>query len=521
MRLPLTPGLFPTVNLMNQMCYALARTEEGGMEVDKVYLNKLEEETDNELRALTHRLTELTLAVTNGHYVNLGSLDDLGTLLFSRRINKKTEWKTLWVGAGDKFKSRSRWTPKHLWDPKTFRQMVQAHTTVVRLEERVECAACEGKKGAHYTTVAGTQSKNPRKCQVCGGLGYTITYKDDAYGFKLVPQSPGDMTLTGFATSKEKLEQYAENAKDEQAREFLTSMVRFNALQTYKSTYLQGIRRAIRSGTRLHTNYMQAITKTGRISSQNPSFLNQPRGDTFPIRRCIISRWRGGKILKVDWKTLEFVVAAELSGDIQAATDIANPKWDSHNFTRGWLNKEGVNITRQEAKPHTFKPLYGGTSGTKAEREYYKQFLMRYPDIAKWHVELCEAVVRGEYITLPSGREYTFPGTKRYQSGSFSNGTKIKNYPVQGFATADIVVAAYILVVCALTDFKSIAINEVHDEIVVDVHPEEIEHVTEIVCTIAKHMDKFIKIRWNYDFKLPLLIEAEIGDNWLDTEELK
>ncbi len=108
---------------------------------------------------------------------------------------------------------------------------------------------------------------------------------------------------------------------------------------------------------------MQAVTATGRLSSRDPNFQKQPRGGTFPIRKVIQSRFEGGQIIEVDFAQLEFRTAVFLAQDEQGMADIKN-KIDVHKFTA-----DVIGVSRQDAKAHTFKPLYGGTTGTDDEKK--------------------------------------------------------------------------------------------------------------------------------------------------------
>ena len=83
-----------------------------------------------------------------------------------------------------------------------------------------------------------------------------------------------------------------------------------------------------------------------------------------------------------------------------------------------------------------------------------------------------EALNTGK-ITTPSGRQFAFPDVERRMRGGVSHFTQIKNYPVQSFATADIVPVALLYIEKRLTDMKSCIVNTVHDSIVIDVHPQE------------------------------------------------
>jgi DNA polymerase-1 len=123
-------------------------------------------------------------------------------------------------------------------------------------------------------------------------------------------------------------------------------------------------------------------------------------------------------------------------------------------------------------------------------------------------------------ITTPSGREFAFPDMERYSSGKVSNFTQIKNYPVQSFATADIVPVVLLEIDQRLADCKSCIVNTVHDSIVVDVHPDEEVKVLSIIRNINDYIDGLIQLQFGVTVNVPLLLESKIGDNWLDTKDV-
>ena len=108
------------------------------------------------------------------------------------------------------------------------------------------------------------------------------------------------------------------------------------------------------------------------IPYSDPNFQNQPRGKTFPIRKVVTSRFDKGSILEVDFSQLEFRTAVYLAQDKQGMEDIKN-KIDVHQYTASIIG-----VSRQDAKAHTFKPLYGGVTGTEDEKRYYSKFLEKY-----------------------------------------------------------------------------------------------------------------------------------------------
>ena len=123
-------------------------------------------------------------------------------------------------------------------------------------------------------------------------------------------------------------------------------------------------------------------------------------------------------------------------------------------------------------------------------------------------------------ITTPSGREFAFPDVVRKSTGRVSHFTQIKNYPVQSFATADIVPLALLHIDDLLKGMQSCIVNSVHDSIVIDVHPEEENQVINVIEETNKILPILITARWGIDFNVPLLLEAKIGPNWLDTKDV-
>ena len=123
-------------------------------------------------------------------------------------------------------------------------------------------------------------------------------------------------------------------------------------------------------------------------------------------------------------------------------------------------------------------------------------------------------------IQTPSGRQYEFEYMQRRNNGTVSNFTMIKNYPVQGFATGCIVPVVLMKFEKALDSLQSCLVNTVHDSIVIDIHPDEVDKVKATVNTINSNLHDIIYDYYAIDFNVPLLLEAKIGDNWLDTKDV-
>lgn len=249
-----------------------------------------------------------------------------------------------------------------------------------------------------------------------------------------------------------------------------------------------------------------------------------PRGGTFPVKKAFKSRWAGGKVMEADFAQLEFRVAAYLAQDELAMEEVSTG-FDVHSYTAKVITDAGEDTTRQNAKAHTFAPLYGATGHgrTAAQAAYYHHFIEKYVGIAAWHKKLGDEAVRFEKITIPSGRQYAFPNTVRRKNGSVTNFTRIKNYGVQGFATGDIVPAVLVEMARRLKEgnYKSLIVNTVHDSIVFDVHPDEVELMISFIDDINSSLNDIIYKAYGVVFNVPLLLEAKIGDNWLNQKDVK
>jgi DNA polymerase I-like protein with 3'-5' exonuclease and polymerase domains len=248
---------------------------------------------------------------------------------------------------------------------------------------------------------------------------------------------------------------------------------------------------------------------------------NMPRGGTFPVKKVFVSRWAGGQIMEADFAQLEFRAAAFLSQDKVAMEEIATG-FDVHSYTAQVISDAGEPTTRQEAKAHTFAPLFGATGygRSKAVAAYYEHFTKKYDGVAKWHKELGNEAMRFMKITNVSGRQYAFPDVTRRSNGSVTHFTMIKNYPVQGFATGDVVPVVLIEIEKNLQGMHSCVVNSVHDSVVIDVHPDETDQVIQVIKNMNNGLNKLVEDAYGVTMNVPLLLEAKLGPNWLENEDV-
>ena len=507
-------GLLMTLKMMNEFLVVLSDMERNGININLEELHSVEKEYRAEFAYLKQKIDKIVYKQMGDTKINLSSPEQLSWLIYSKKPKDKKEWAKIFNVGIDKSTGKNKRRPQY--SRQQFRNLVSDNTEVIHRTVAQQCHTCKGKGVIKKVKKDGSPYKNYTKCPDCDGEGYLYTPMAKVAGFRQVPRSVYDIAESGFRTDRITLNKIAAEAEGE-FKDFIDAIVRHNAVDTYLNTFVEGLKNFTNEKGFLHPKFMQAITATGRLSSRDPNFQNQPRGKTFPIRKVVTSRFKDGMILEVDFAQLEFRTAVFLAQDKQGMEDIKN-KIDVHQYTA-----DIIGVSRQDAKAHTFKPLYGGVTGTEDEKRYYTKFLEKYKDIKVWHDQLQSEAIRFKRIKLPTGREYSFPYAERTPWGGSTYGTQIKNYPVQGFATADIVPLACINIYKLMKEknVKSLLVNTVHDSIVADVHPDEKYIMGKIFEQGTAEVIPALKEYYKIDFNVPLDTEIKIGYNWLDMEEIK
>ena len=501
--------LMDTVILTNKVCRTLARTHRNGFKVDEPMLESVRKEFETEKQEIESRLSIQVKNLMGDMPINLNSPEQMSWVIYSRKPKEKAMWANEFVPHMSK---------------EDFRYAVKDNSDILFRTKAVMCKICNGTGKIRKVRKNGTPYANTNNCVNCNSQGYIFNPTNVVAGLKFNAPNAKWVSANGFGVSKgnlDILQGMANRAGMKEASDFLQDLKRLSALDTYLSSFVEGIKSHVKTDGMLHVRLLQHRTATGRFSGADPNMQNMPRGGTFPVKKVFVSRWEGGKILEADFAQLEFRTAAYLSQDEVAINEIKTG-FDVHAYTAKVISASGQSTTRQEAKAHTFAPLYGATGfgRTKAEAKYYQDFTKKYKGVASWHSRLAKEALEKRSITTPSGREFSFPDVERRMNGSVSHFTQIKNYPVQSFATADIVPLILIHIEERLSLLQSCIVNTVHDSIVIDVHPDETNKVIFILDSINKDMKAIINQQFKIDFNVPLLLEAKIGNNWLDTKDV-
>jgi DNA polymerase I-like protein with 3'-5' exonuclease and polymerase domains len=502
----------PTLELTNQLAIHLARIYQRGFKVDLAALDEVRQEFESERNLLKIALEEQAADLMGDRPINLNSPEQLSWVIYSRKPHDKKVW-------ADLFDERM--------PDVEYKRTVNRHSDKLYKQKAHQCSTCNGSGQIRKQKKDGTLYARTNRCSNCNATGYIFSdMGNNIAGLKFTPPNSKWVSANGFGTGKDNLiflEGIARSRGMKEAETFLRNVRRLSAVETYLSSFVEGISNHMKPDGLLHVRLLQHRTGTGRLSGADPNMQNMPRGGTFPVKKVFVSRWEGGKIMEADFAQLEFRVAAFLSQDMTAIDEVVTG-FDVHSYTAQVITDAGQPMSRQEAKAHTFAPLYGasGFGRSEAEAAYYKQFTTKYSGVSDWHKRLATEALNTGTITTPSGREFSFPDVTRRRYGGVTYFTQIKNYPVQSFATADIVPISLIYIDKLLTanKLRSCVVNTVHDSIVIDVHPDEEDMVLRVIEAANDKLIPIVNRKWGIDFNIPLLLEAKIGPNWLDTKDV-
>tara|TARA_R110001632_G_scaffold61139_1_gene147759 strand:- start:1029 stop:2978 length:1950 start_codon:yes stop_codon:yes gene_type:complete len=490
-------------------CKTLTRMYMSGIRVDLEELERVREQFEDERSELETRLQSKVRELMGDTPININSPEQMSQVVFSVRMNNKKEWAGLFEFTNS---------------PAEFRSAVKSNSHPIYRTKAFTCPTCEGLGKTYKTKKDGTKFAKPNKCKDCDTRGFQLNETQQVAGLRFAAPSKKWVSANGFSASKDKLTLLIGTAKThnkDEAVSFLQDYLRFSAISSYLSTFVDGIGIYSKDDGFLHATLTQSVTATGRFSGKEPNMQNMPRGGTFPVKRVFVSRWDGGQICEADFAQLEFRTAAYLAQDETAMEEI-NTGFDVHSYTAKVISDAGQPTTRQQAKEHTFAPLFGATGygRSKAEESYYIQFIAKYKGIAAWHKNLGEEAMRFNKITNVSGRQYAFPDISRRSNGSVTHFTMIKNYPVQGFATGDVVPVVLNEMYKRLEPMQSCLVNTVHDSTVIDIHPDEVDQVLDMINDMNEGLTDLVESVYGIRMNVPLLLEAKIGPNWLDTVDV-
>ncbi len=326
----------------------------------------------------------------------------------------------------------------------------------------------------------------------------------------------GKKTKTGYSTAADVLESLAPEYT------IVANVLEYRTLTKLKSTYGEGLVAFIEPDGRIHGEFNQTVTATGRISSSQPNLQNIPIRMEIgrQIRKVFVPK-DGCVFLDADYSQIELRVLAHMSGD-EKLIDAYRSAEDIHTMTASQVFHVPVDMVtsemRRNAKAVNFGIIYGISSfglsndlsiSVSEAKQYIDSYFHTYPKIKTFLDNLVQSAKDKGYSETILGRKRPIPDlfSKNFRLRSFGERVAM-NAPIQGTA-ADIMKIAMIRVFNELysRNLKSRLILQVHDELLIETYKDEVDEVKSI---LEEAMTKAVEL------KVPLMIETGEGDNWLN-----
>ena len=328
----------------------------------------------------------------------------------------------------------------------------------------------------------------------------------------------GKKTKTGYSTSADILDKLAPDYP------VVSDILEYRQLTKLKSTYADGLANYIQEDGRIHGKFNQTITATGRISSTEPNLQNIPvRMELGRLIRKVFIPEKDYVFVDADYSQIELRILAHCSGDEQLITAYKEAR-DIHRMTASQVFHipfdEVTDLQRRNAKAVNFGIVYGISSFglsedlsiTKKEAaQYIENYFKTYPGIKTF---LDNAVAQAKdkgYVDTLFGRRRPVPelSSSNFMQRAFGERVAM-NSPIQGTA-ADIMKIAMIGVNNRLKEkqMKSRLVLQVHDELLIEAHVDEVEDVKQILAYEMEHAANLL---------VPLDVDMHVGDNWYEAK---
>ncbi|MFB2770662.1 DNA polymerase I [Pelatocladus sp. BLCC-F211] len=341
---------------------------------------------------------------------------------------------------------------------------------------------------------------------------------------------------TGYSTDAATLERL----REVDTTGIIDAIIEYRTLAKLKSTYVDALPTLVRADTkRVHTDFNQAATSTGRLSSSNPNLQNIPIRTAFSrqIRKAFLPE-SGWLMVAADYSQIELRILTHLSQEPVLVEAYQNNE-DIHIVTaRLMFEKEDITSDeRRVAKTINFGVIYGMGSlkfsrSTGVDRnlanEFIKRFSKRYPKIFECLEGLKKQAIAQGYVETILGRRRYFEFTtnslrqlkgsnpedidlgKLKNLGNYDTGLlrSAANAPIQG-SSADIIKIAMVRLHEILQNYQARLLLQVHDELVFEIPPQEWE---ELQIQIKSVMENAVQL------SVPLVVDVRAGDNWMETK---
>jgi len=323
-------------------------------------------------------------------------------------------------------------------------------------------------------------------------------------------------TKTGYSTNAETLEELR------LAHPIVEKILDYRQLNKLMSTYVNGLLAQVKDG-RIHTTFQQTVTTTGRLSSTEPNLQNIPMRleQGRQLRKVFHPTEPGWVLLSADYSQIELRILAHYSQDPLLCEAFALGQ-DVHTRTAAevfGISLEAVTSEmRRSAKAVNFGLVFGLTEfglsrdlgiPRKESRFYIEQYFKRYSGVKRYlEAVVVKAKEEGQVRTLLN-RLRRIPELLHSNRVKRQFGERIAmNTPVQGTA-ADIMKLAMIKVAEGLKPYRAAILLQVHDELLLQVAPEDLESVTRV---LIENMENA------FPLSVPMTVDCKVGPNWYDMQ---
>ena len=323
----------------------------------------------------------------------------------------------------------------------------------------------------------------------------------------------GKKTKTGYSVSEDVLTGLAE------AHPVVKYVLEWRHYAKLLGTYVTGMQPLVSRG-KIHTEFNQCVTATGRLSSMNPNLQNIPvRGEEAKDVKSAFVASEGCVLVSADYSQIELRMLAHLSGD-EKLIEAYNNSEDIHALTAsrilGIPQSEVTPAQRRDAKAVNFGIIYGMSDYGLSEnisvpvykaKEFIEKYFATYPKVREYmDSNVAFAREHGYSVTMLGRRRNLKDITSSNYLTRSAAERMAMNTPLQGSA-ADVVKLAMLAVEKRLAGMKSKMILQIHDELIVDAAEDEAD---EIVRILKEEMENAVKLR------VPLIAEANTAKNWGD-----
>ena len=337
--------------------------------------------------------------------------------------------------------------------------------------------------------------------------------------FEKLELKPVKKTKTGYATNADVLEKLRDK------HPIVNFIMEYRQLAKLKSTYCDGLRAVVNPNThRIHSVFTQTVTVTGRLSSTEPNLQNIPTRTELgrEIRKMFVAK-EGYVLVDADYSQIELRVLAHIANDETMINAFRNNE-DIHAVTAsqvlGIPLEDVTKEQRSSAKAVTFGIVYviGEFSlaqdlhiSVKEAKAYIESYLEKYHGVRNYMESIKEQAKKDGYVKTMLNRIRYIPELKspNYNIRQFGERVAL-NTPIQGTA-ADIIKLAMVRVDNRLINegLKSKLILQVHDELIVEAHKDEVDKVKQI---LSEEMQSAMELN------VPLKVDMSTGHSWYDAK---